>query len=41
MGCKLGDFCGDGVKNGPEDCDDGNRNNNDSCNNSCRKLIVK
>jgi cysteine-rich repeat protein len=31
----LGEHCGDGVKNGPEDCDDGNTSNNDACLNTC------
>jgi cysteine-rich repeat protein len=28
-------FCGDGIKNGNEQCDDGNSNNGDSCNAKC------
>ena len=28
-------FCGDGIKNGNEECDDGNDVNNDSCQNDC------
>ncbi|MFO0592911.1 MAG: choice-of-anchor L domain-containing protein [Polyangiaceae bacterium] len=29
-------FCGDGVVNGSEDCDDGNNNNVDGCSNTCQ-----
>ncbi|MBU1705813.1 DUF4215 domain-containing protein, partial [Patescibacteria group bacterium] len=28
--------CGDGVKNGTEQCDDGNTNDNDACTNACQ-----
>ncbi len=28
-------YCGDGIKQVNEDCDDGNTNDNDSCDNSC------
>jgi fibro-slime domain-containing protein len=41
-GCKLGEYCGDGVVQKPhEDCDDGNRVNGDGCDNSCRILTVR
>ena len=33
--CVLGARCGDGVKNGPEACDDGNRTNGDGCSAAC------
>lgn len=32
----IGDHCGDGIKNGPEACDDGNDINDDACLNSCQ-----
>jgi cysteine-rich repeat protein len=39
-GCRLGEYCGDGiVQKPPEDCDDGNRVNGDACNNACRILV--
>src|SRR5262245_30920616 len=31
----LVEYCGDGVVNGPELCDDGNTNNFDACRNDC------
>lgn len=33
--CMLGARCGDGAKNGPEQCDDGNRTNGDGCSAAC------
>ncbi len=32
-------YCGNGIKEGTEVCDDGNKSNNDSCLNSCKKNI--
>ena len=31
----AGPFCGDGMTNGGEECDDGNLNNTDACSNAC------
>jgi len=31
-----GGWCGDGAKNGPETCDDGNAVDNDACSNDCK-----
>ena len=39
--CKgTGPHCGDGIKNGTEECDDGNGDNGDYCNSNC-KIIGK
>ncbi len=35
-GCE---YCGDGVKNGSEECDDGNGDNTDTCTNNCKNQI--
>lgn len=33
--CRPANFCGDGILDAGETCDDGNRNDNDSCTNRC------
>lgn len=33
-------MCGNGVKEGTEQCDDGNQNNTDACRNNCTSTIV-
>ena len=39
--CKaLAGFCGDGVKNGPEDCDDKNMNSADGCLGNCKNALT-
>ncbi|MBI5370044.1 VWA domain-containing protein [Candidatus Uhrbacteria bacterium] len=38
--CLGGDqICGNGTKEGTEECDDGNQNDNDSCTHTCKKNI--
>ncbi len=32
-------ICGNGIREGAEQCDDGNTNNNDACSNSCRTPV--
>ena len=34
--CRPAHFCGDGILDPGEDCDDGNRNDNDACTNRCK-----
>jgi cysteine-rich repeat protein len=34
-GCVYGPYCGDGIKDAGESCDDGNSVDNDSCSNAC------
>ncbi len=39
--CKAkGPFCGDKVKNGAEECDDGNMVDNDMCSNTCKAVVA-
>jgi cysteine-rich repeat protein len=33
-------YCGDGLVNGPESCDDGNLIDTDNCKNSCQGMQV-
>jgi len=33
--CTLGEYCGDAIVNGPEECDDGNTASGDGCSNVC------
>jgi cysteine-rich repeat protein len=40
-GCVLGAYCGDGIVQAGEDCDDGNLIDGDACPSSCRILVVK
>jgi cysteine-rich repeat protein len=35
IGCRPAGSCGNGIKEGSEECDDGNTNNNDSCTSAC------
>jgi len=37
--CETSAFCGDGIKNGPELCDDGNNLDGDGCSSSCQVEI--
>ena len=39
-GCKLGERCGDGIKQASEQCDDGNTIWSDGCDNGCRLAEV-
>lgn len=32
--------CGNGIKEDPEQCDDGNTDNNDSCDNTCKNVVT-
>ena len=34
--CDAVQYCGDGLVNGNEDCDDGNNDNGDGCSNTCK-----
>ncbi|MEZ4299559.1 MAG: choice-of-anchor L domain-containing protein, partial [Polyangiaceae bacterium] len=34
--CEAVQYCGDGLVNGNEDCDDGNNDNGDACSNTCK-----
>jgi cysteine-rich repeat protein len=37
----LGAYCGDGVTQESEECDDGNPDDGDDCNNACRQLTAE
>ncbi len=37
--CQPTSYCGDGLVDTGEECDDGNRSNNDSCTNACRPNV--
>ncbi len=37
--CQPTSYCGDGIVDEGEQCDDGNRNNNDACTNACRNNV--
>ena len=39
-GCKLGEYCGDGIIQENEDCADGNSLDGDDCGSSCRDIII-
>ncbi|EKD33493.1 MAG: hypothetical protein ACD_76C00017G0001, partial [uncultured bacterium] len=39
ISCTADAFCGDGIKNGNEKCDDGNASDNDACTNSCEPNV--
>jgi cysteine-rich repeat protein len=36
----LGEYCGDGVVQAEEDCDDANYVNDDDCPNSCTYIFI-
>jgi cysteine-rich repeat protein len=40
-GCIAGAYCGDGMKQEGEACDDGNRVSNDGCSAACRVEKIK
>ncbi len=39
--CTTTQYCGDGIKQGNEQCDDGNTNNYDACSNLCKIQTIK
>ncbi|XXX73473.1 hypothetical protein WMF30_38110 [Sorangium sp. So ce134] len=39
--CQLGEHCGDGVVQGPEECDNGNNRDGDDCGSGCCNLIPR
>ena len=39
-GCVLGEYCGDGVLQENEHCDDGNTLDGDGCPSSCRNVVI-
>ena len=40
-GCAKAEYCGDGIKNGKEKCDDGNTDANDGCEANCMAITPK
>ncbi|MEM3113424.1 MAG: DUF4215 domain-containing protein, partial [Candidatus Pacearchaeota archaeon] len=38
--CVTTQYCGDGIINGPETCDDGNTNNGDGCSSTCQHECI-
>lgn len=38
-GCEPTSYCGDGLVDAGEECDDGNRSDNDACTNACRPNV--